>query len=757
MESRNGEENTHLEALDVKYDGTISIAEIAKVSTVQVKNIMYQWSDFVAKFQEPVVTLETQSEYKKFNKAEQLAAKDVGGFIGAEFKEERRSKQNVLGRSLLTLDIDDCPADIINIVKEIGFCALTHTTHSSTPEDQRCRVIMPLSRMCSLGEYDKVYDYVVDKFFDYLVTVDPTSKDPSHIMFWPSISLDAMYGVDLCDAPWIEVEAILGKATSDKQNELAMTASVLSDPGEKQGIIGQFCKTFTIQAAIETFLKDIYVPEADGRYTYTKGTGKGGLVVYEDGKFAYSNHSTDPACELMLNSFDLVRIHRFPDLTPKESTKQMAKLAKRSLDQTAANVEVSEADNRSIDGITQLILEDPHLHGMIAYDEFSYKNIVLGDLPWMKAEDRMNPEWQAADDAQLFRYLEKTYNITSAPKLEVAKICAFSASRIHPVRKYLEGLEWDTRPRLDALFITHLGAEDTAYTRAVARKALVGAVARVMQPGCKHDYTPVLVGPQGTGKSTLVRSLGKYWFSDSLYDMGGKNAYEQLLGAWIIEFGELAALNRSEVQTVKHFITKQSDHFRKAYGRDTHEYPRQCVFFGTTNEVEFLRDPTGARRFWPVEIKGHNGHTLDVDQIWAEALYQYKRGEKNYFETSDMEEYATAKQEEFQDHSYKTGMIANYLDMPIPSTWADMSIEERQFYIKFSKTQEHEYDTLLLRDYVCAAEVWVELFGGDISKFSLRDSREIKDSIRSIKGWKEIKYHDFGSVFGKQRGFKRVV
>ena len=169
-------------------------------------------------------------------------------------------------------------------------------------------------------------------------------------------------------------------------------------------------------------------------------------------------------------------------------------------------------------------------------------------------------------------------------------------------RQSLTGyLRWDGVKRLDTLFIDYLGAADSEYTRAVTRKTLTAAVARVMCPGIKFDYTLVLTGKQGTGKSTTLKILGGDWHNDSMTVFKGKEVAELIQGYWIIELGELAGMNKAEVNDVKQLATRREDVYREAYGRHAKPYPRQCIFIGTTNDHNYLRDHTGGRRGWPLD------------------------------------------------------------------------------------------------------------------------------------------------------------
>ena len=238
----------------------------------------------------------------------------------------------------------------------------------------------------------------------------------------------------------------------------------------------------------------------------------------------------------------------------------------------------------TIDNIKVILLNDPNLKGKMGYNEFNFKPTVLGNLPWRKKEN--SEVWSDGDDSGLRHYIEHVYNITGVQKVSDALAIVQEMNKFHPVRDFLGPLEWDKVERLDTLFIDYLGAADDNYTRTVTRKAFTAAVARIYQPGIKFDTMTVLTGPQGLGKSTLLSFLGKEWHSDSFTTVMGKEAYEQLHGCWLIEMAELSATKKAEVEAVKHFISKQEDNYRQAYGRRVGSYKRQCVFFGTTNDFK---------------------------------------------------------------------------------------------------------------------------------------------------------------------------
>lgn len=244
---------------------------------------------------------------------------------------------------------------------------------------------------------------------------------------------------------------------------------------------------------------------------------------------------------------------------------------------------------------------------------------------------------------------------------------------------------WNTEGRYP--WIDYLGADDKDYVRTVTRKHLVAAVARVFSPGCKFDNVIILCGPQGIGKSTMLKKLGREWFSDSLTSVQGKEAYEQLHGVWIAELGELYATRKAESEAVKQFLSKSEDIFRVAYGRRTASFPRQCVFYGTTNETVFLRDRTGNRRFWPVNVGGPHDKSFkdfteaEVAQVWAEAYYLWQQGESLYLD-KDMEAEAVKAQSAHTEESEKVGLVREYLDTLLPENWDSLDLYERRDFWK---------------------------------------------------------------------------
>lgn len=275
----------------------------------------------------------------------------------------------------------------------------------------------------------------------------------------------------------------------------------------------------------------------------------------------------------------------------------------------------------------------PDLSGLVRYDEFAQRVEMTRAAPWRACI--AGDTWRDDDDLALQAWLQ-SMSVDVRNRGSVADSVALIAREytVHPVREYLDGLAWDTRPRLDGWLRDYLGCGGgpPAYLSAIGRRWLISAVARVMAPGCQADHTLVIEGPQGAGKSSAARVLAVRpdWYTDRLPELHTADAAIQLAGRWIIELSELASLRSSaSIESVKAYLTRTVDVCRPPYGRRAVSIPRQCVFLGSTNESAYLRDRTGNRRFWPVRCGQIDIEALtrDRDQLWAEALALYRAGE----------------------------------------------------------------------------------------------------------------------------------
>lgn len=777
------------------------------------KNTQISWDELIQRLETTTRTAETLGQYRNMTKSEQDNIKDVGGFVGGKLKNGSRKAENVIERELLTLDADFANTDFcdcISMFADYSYCI--YSTHKHTPEKPRYRLLIPLSRACSPEEYEAVarmvaFDIGIDMF-------DDTTYQANRLMFYPSTSYDGEYVFEYDNRQPLDVDKILSKYTdwrdvsewpvssrTVKNHERAIKKQ--EDPEEKNGIVGAFCRTYNVENAIDTFLSDKYTKcDIADRYTFTGGSTAAGLVLYENGKFAYSNHATDPAGGKLCNAFDLVRFHLFSDLdddveprTPivkYPSYLKMQELAgsdknvkaqmhKERLQSVADDfgVEIENEEDEAwaeqldirrggkaaatIDNVKLIIKNDKYIKGKIKLNEFTGMPVVTGALPWNS--EKAQREWADTDDAGLRHYIEKVYEIKGKSIIEDAWLLVAKENQFHPVREYLNGLKWDNTKRIDTLLIDYMGAEDKEYVRTVTRKSLVAAVARIMLPGVKHDTMLVLVGKQGCGKSEIIKRIGMDWFSDTVTTMSGKEAYEQIQGFWIIEIPELAAMKKMEIETIKHFITKSSDSYRAAYGRHVETHKRQCVFFGTTNTYEFLKDMSGNRRFWPVDVDPLKASRnlfkdldrAEIDQIWAEAVHLFRAGEKTYIDDVRVGNEVQKEQEAHLEESPLAGDIRQYLNMLLPENWEEMSLSERRSFIRGDGIYD-EYVGTVQREKVCIMEVWCELLGGDKKELSNQKSKEIRDVILKKGDWEQVKSSmRFGNLYGTQRGFKRVI
>ncbi len=293
----------------------------------------------------------------------------------------------------------------------------------------------------------------------------------------------------------------------------------------------------------------------------------------------------------------------------------------------------------------------PEWAGVLAYDEFRLRVVAQSPAPW--GGPAAGTAWTESEDLETARWLQRNGIEVSKDTAGQAVQLVAGKVRLHEVRDYLNGLEWDGISRISTWLIDYCGVasadeKPNIYAMSVGQCWLISGVARIMQPGCKVDHVLILEGEQGIRKSTALRVLSEPWFTDQLPDVDSKDASLQLAGIWVLELGELNALNRHEQSAIKSFLTRQTDRFRPPYGRRTEDAPRQCVFAGSTNATEWASDETGNRRYWPVKCEGKidtDGLARDRDQLWAEAVAKYRAGEIWWLVDDELVKDALAEQE----------------------------------------------------------------------------------------------------------------
>ena len=309
----------------------------------------------------------------------------------------------------------------------------------------------------------------------------------------------------------------------------------------------------------------------------------------------------------------------------------------------------------------ELILgNDERWAGVISFSAFSSKIVKLRTPPYGGGTG----DWGDIDDIRVMKWLAQQYNlrVKASSVIEAVSVVAHDNS-FHPVRNYLNKLEWDRVPRLDTWLTTVMGVAQSGYSAKVGKRWMISAVARVMRPGCKADSVMILEGGQGEGKSTAMRILGGDWFMDTPFALGDKDGFQAIRGKWIIELGELDSFNKAESTKAKQFFSASTDTYRESYGRRTNDVPRQCVFVGTTNQDEYLKDATGNRRYWPVACTKVDLEQLREirDQLWAEAMFCYEAGEIWWVNRDETAMFSEAQDERFVVDEWE-GPILTWLE-----------------------------------------------------------------------------------------------
>lgn len=378
---------------------------------------------------------------------------------------------------------------------------------------------------------------------------------------------------------------------------------------------------------------------------------------------------------------------------------------------------------------------DPVLAGVIRRNELTGKIDIVDEMWW----HRDSPPLTDVDLKYLILYCEDVYGIGSEKKIENAVAVIANENRFHPIRDYLEPLQWDGQERIRYCLHHFLGADTDDYTYEALKLFLMGALARVYHPGCKFEYMLCLVGGQGAGKSTFFRflSIRDEWFSDDLKQLGSDSVYEKLQGHWIIEMSEmLATANARSIEEIKSFLSRQRETYRVPYDKFSADRPRQCVFGGTSNNMDFLPlDRTGNRRFLPIEVHPEQAevHILAdetasrayIDQLWAEAMTIYRSGDFRLHLDPEMERYLKVHQQDFMPEDTKAIRIQNFLDA-------------------------------YKGDKVCTMLLYREALGrfDEPKDWELKEIRNIMRN--SIHGWQEYDNPRRFSEYGRQRGWERI-
>jgi predicted P-loop ATPase len=752
----------------------IAVANNRKATTWKNTRVTWEW--LRDRLQRVKRSGETLEEYLAWPKDRQDDAKDAGGFVGGFLVDGTRRRGHVKYRQVLALDVDNdkpgLPAWEAFKARHAGVAALLYSTRKHRPAAPRYRVVIPLDREVTPDEYQAIGRAVAGRCG--IDAFDDSTYDATRLMYWPTACADGEVLFEEVEGDPLPADGALAWLAdwrdcstwprSSRERGAGKTpgnreGSTVADPRGKGGVVGAFCRCYTVPGVIENFLLETYDP-VEGRpdrYTFCGASTSGGLVVYDE-VLAYSHHATDPAGGRLLNAFDLARIHlhghldaRWDDSRPVTTAPSFAAMVdivgnlpnvKREVlrelqegflqacqddedeegeDDDSWKEELETAGKRgrvlpTIANASLILARDPRLKGRFGFDRFARRELIMKRPPWdEKGVEHYPRDRRDNDEVSLRAYIEANYKLQGRGAVSDALALAFQAGGFHPLRAYLDKLQWDGVERVDTLFVRLFGASDTPYTRAVTRKIMCAAIARAYRPGRHFDYMVVLLGPQGVGKSKTIERLGGPWYTDRVTMTGGKETIEQLRGAWICEWGEMRGIRVAEYEALKLFISSPVDRYRPAYGHVVEAFPRQCVFFATTNEETPLTDPTGGRRFWIVNCLKSEGSENwydyltreTVNQLWAEAKARYHQGEKLYLDP-ELEKEARRVQEEHREQDSWSSIVEEYL--------ANTGI-----------------------DHVSVRDIWEKALLVD-KPVDWQSQRRIGNVMKNIEGWKRGRY-----------------
>lgn len=751
------------------------------------------FSGLASGFMIPYTVSMTEAEYNALPQDEQKKLKLGACFQAGVLDENGHSCELLYKAYLVVLDADHPSKTLLEDIKKKypGVKMIVYTTFRSREDSPRYRILVLLDRTVNKSEYEEL----CKEFAKTLnCEFDKQCFNLTQKLQLPRVLSDIEYHCyEWGDKP-LEVDKILGLKASKPPEKAAETGT--ETVSYKYGYIDAYNDVYSVEATMEQ-LSDIYEPAGTkNRYKLIGSDSTAGVIIDPDKNIATSFHASDPACGHPCSSFDLYRIHRYgyldkecrPDTKKSElpsfkamtdyvkKDKKVKELLDKKRDELRPQIDAEtkkiieklqttrkgEPKNSTANAVT-IVMEDPKLSGVL-YDSFMQQFIITKPVPWDIKDAKYPHKFSDYDRKAMIGYISRIYQIETGTTVDNALAEITFRRSINPLQEYFKGLVWDGTKRIEELLIKYLGCENSEYVRTATKVTLVSAVKRMFEPGCKVDTVLVILGKQGCGKSTLISRLARGYFSDNIrcQDMTSKAAAEKLRGVFIAELSEMAGYSKADIEMVKSFITCQSDNYREPYARIVSEHPRANIFIGTSNRITgLLTDETGNRRFLPVyATDNHTDNSWDidetvVDQIWAETYEMYKNGE-----STQMPVHLHAEVLKMQDDAVieddRAQLVDQYLNILLPEDWYDMSISERRDYINHEgRYVGCPYNGTLRRDYICAAEIGLELFKLEKVDLTLRLSKEIALMLRKLgwtdypvnKGRKQIRGYGKPTVF----------
>lgn len=695
-----------------------------------------------------------------------------------------RRKDAVVTRSALTLDLDSPSAGLADSLPLVlDHAALIHTTFSSTPDAPRYRLIIPLDREVQPDEYVAAATHVMGLLGEH--NFDPGSSQPERYMFKPAVPDDGTFWWDEVDGDPASADALLADWDRDLTKKPVPDKALQGkrDPFDIDGVIGAFNRAYEDwQVLIEEYELP-YTPAGSDRWHLVGAASEAGMGVMSPG-LVFSHHAHDPAYGQACSAFDLVRLHRFGELDEQVSPQMpvnrrpsheaMLDLASIDARVTAelvgADFDVTDdtddwkmglrynrSGTRLLDTVQNwdLIRKNDPVCRSVRRNQMTLATETSGDLPWRPVQPA-GPALDNRDRRSFMMYIEREYRTRPPQYISDWMLDEAAVQQVHnPVREWLSSLEWDGVERLDECLP---GVTPTPYTRMVARKSLVAAVARMMEPGVKWDHTLILYGPEGVGKTHWIERMAKGWTAP-LGPVGHKDTLINLQRCWIATSDEGASMRKSDAEALKEFLTRRVDVFRLPYERDATAHPRHCVIWGTTNDEVFLRQQEGNRRFLIVRSEAKvdfDKLTSDyVDQVWAEAMHLYREGEVLLFLDPEESALASWEREAFVEEGGTAleGLVARYVNTRVPADWDDRSVESRRMWLRdHADGLEPEGD--FEQTMVCALQVYSEAMDQEPGKHNRLDLLDIGKALRAL-GWQPVRGRERLGPYGPQMAYVR--
>lgn len=632
---------------------SLSIYTCQRRTDTQLQPVTMTVSELFDRLSKSFPLDQSWGDYQALSKVQRDDLKDKGGFVAGVLDGGHRRSGCVVSRCAAVLDLDSLPSgtaeDVARRVAGLGVAYCIYSTASHHPSRPRLRVVIPFAGDVTADQYRPIVRLLAQKIQRELTWFDPTCDQPERLMYWPSNCSDVspVYYAD-STLPLLDPAALLATLTDWRDvstwpswpgsDAIPRLAARQGDPTAKTGLVGAFCRVYDIEAAMTAFIPGVYSPAGEGRFTFTGGSSYGGAVLYDNGKFLYSHHATDPCGSRLVNAWDLVRLHKFGALdddaapgTPGGRLPSYTAMAQMARQDDAVRRELAtesfqaaqDTDTKDAEAAVQLhtFAGQPLSLAVVraalrAYGITARTNAVTGRLEITG----LPPEYSRANAPNVLPiWLLDKLKQAGIKQVNKNAICDYlgaiaDSDRVNPVQEMLTGTVWDGHERLPEL-LDILGIDSGSLYSVLVRKWLLQCVALAFNDGdIAADGVLTLQGAQGLGKTFLFRRLAMEpsWFVEGASLEGGKDDYINATGGWIVELGELERSLRRDPGKLKAFVTSPSDNIRRPYARESTWAPRHTSLCATVNQGEFLADETGDRRFWVVPVT-----RLDLDRLKA--------------------------------------------------------------------------------------------------------------------------------------------